>query len=502
MLDSLIGNISIGLTAALSLSNLMYCVIGVTLGTLVGVLPGIGAVATISMLYPLTFHIDPLGALVMLAGIYYGGAYGGSTASILLNLPGAASSAVTCLDGYPMAQQGRAGIALFTSATSSFFAASVGIIMMMLFSPIIVQLALEFSPAEYFSLMAMGMIAASVISEGSPVKAMAMVVLGVLVGLVGLDIYTGAPRLTFGLQELEEGVSLGVIAMGLFGLAEVITSIGTVRNANINSNITMKSIIPSRDDLRRIWPASIRGTLIGAFFGILPGAGATVASFMAYAVEKRVAKDPSRFGKGAIEGVASPEAANNACDQTAFIPTMTLGIPGSATMALIIGVLIIHGITPGPSIMVERPELFWGLVMSFWLGNAILLILNLPMIGVWIRILMIPYHILYPSILMFVCIGVFSLRNNTFDILSVIVFGAIGYGMRLLAFPAAPFLLGFVLGPMMEENFRRAMILSRGSFSIFVTRPLSLFFLVVSVALLAWTAWSAYRPNKLSRLSA
>jgi TctA family transporter len=501
-MNDLVGNIALGLSVAFTFSNVMYCALGVTLGTLVGVLPGIGALATISMLYPLTFHMEPVGALVMIAGIYYGGAYGGSTASILLNLPGAASSAVTCLDGYPMAKQGRAGAALFISAVASFVAGSIGILIMMLFSPVIVEFALQFSPAEYFSLMAMGMIAASVISDGSAVKSLAMVVLGVLGGLVGLDIYTGSPRFAFGTTELMDGISLGVVAMGLFGLAEVISSIGEDQPKVENKSISMRSMLPSRDEFGRAWPAVLRGTAVGSFFGMLPGAGATVAAFISYAVEKRVAKDPSRFGKGAVEGVASPEAANNACDQTAFIPTMALGIPGSATMALLIGVLMIHNITPGPTMMSQRPEVFWGLVMSFWLGNILLVILNLPMIGIWVRVLSIPYHILYPSILMFVAIGVFSISNNAFDLVMVTLFGAVGYGMRVLGFPAAPFLLGFVLGPMMEENFRRAMILSHGSFDIFVTRPLSLAFLAVAAALLLLGAWGTLRSMRAEAVSA
>ncbi|MGV6871756.1 tripartite tricarboxylate transporter permease [Pseudochelatococcus sp. B33] len=498
----LLDNIAIGISTAFALENILYCLVGVTLGTLVGVLPGIGAVATISMLYPLTYHMEPVGALVMIAGIYYGGSYGGSTASILLNLPGAASSAVTCLDGYPMAKQGRAGVALSTSAIASFIAGSIGIVIMMLFSPIVVELALSFSSAEYFAVILMGMVAASIISDNSPARSMAMIVVGILTGMVGLDLYTGSPRFTFQSIELMDGIGLGVLAMGLFGISEVISSMGSEETTAKINKVGLRAMVPTRDDFRRSWPAALRGTGIGSFMGILPGAGATVASFMAYAVEKRVAKEPSRFGKGAIEGVASPEAANNACDQTAFIPTMTLGIPGSATMALILGVLMIHNITPGPTLMTQRPEVFWGLVMSFWLGNILLVILNLPLIGVWVRILSIPYHLLYPAILMFVAIGVFSIHNNVYDIVAVAAFGAIGYGMRLLDFPAAPYLLGFVLGPMMEEHFRRAMILSKGSFDIFVTRPISLGFLIASLALLGWSLWSGWKTLRRQRQEA
>lgn len=492
-MNDILFNITLGLSAALAPENLIYCAIGVTLGTLVGVMPGIGALAAISMLFPITFHLEALPALVMLAGLYYGTVYGSSTAAILLNVPGTPVSAVTCLDGYPMAQQGRAGVALGMTTVASFFGASVGIVIMMVLSPLIIQFARNFGAAEYFSLMILGLIAASVISTDSPAKGMAMVVVGMLLGVVGMDVYTGSLRFTFGKLELMDGLSLVALAMGLFGIPEVVASIKSPGINKIGRKITFRSMLPTRDDVRRSWGPMVRGSGIGSFFGALPGTGGIVAAFVSYAVEVKVAKDPSRFGKGAIEGIMGPESANNAADQTAFIPTMTLGIPGNAPMALMLGVLIIHGIAPGPMMMAEQPQIFWGLVMSFWIGNILLLLLNLPLIGLWVRILTIPYHILYPAILMFICIGVFSVKNATFDIFTVIIFGILGYTMRVLAFPAAPLLLGFVLGPMLEENFRRAMLLSRGSFDIFYTRPLSLTFMMITVALLTWTAWLAIR---------
>lgn len=501
MITGLYDNLALGLATAVSLNNLLYCIIGVTLGTFIGVIPGFGTLAAMSMLFPITYHLDPTAAVIMLAGIWYGTTYGGSTASILLNLPGTPANAVTCLDGFPMAKQGRAGVALFMTTLASFFGASVGIILMMLLSPMIVAFALKFGPAEYFSMMVLGLVAASVISDGSAVKGIAMVVLGLLLGTVGSDIETGETRYAFGIPELMDGVSLVALAMGLFGIAEIVGSIRTVETAKIGK-ITTRSMLPTRDDMRRSWMPMVRGSSIGSFFGILPGTGPTVAAFMAYALEKKIAKDPSRFGKGAIEGIMAPETANNATDQTSFIPTMTLGIPGTAAMALILGVLMVHGITPGPQLIVKNPDLFWGLVMSFWIGNILLVILNVPLIGLWVRVLTIPYHILYPTIIMFVCIGVYTVNNSPFDVLTVIAFGALGYAMRVCDFPAAPLLLGFVLGPLMEENFRRAMLIARGSFDTFISRPLSLSFLLVTAALLAWGLWDAYRSNQKARIAA
>jgi len=463
----------IGLQTAFTMQNLMYCFFGVFLGTFVGVLPGIGSLVTIALLLPITFHLEPTPAIVMLAGVYYGSAYGGSTASILLNLPGTPSSAVTCIDGHEMCKQGRAGIALLASAVASFIGGGIGILIMMMFSGTIAEFALEFGPAEYFALMLLGLIAASTISSGSPLKGIAMVLMGILVGIVGTDVNSGAYRFTFGINELTDGISLIGPALGMFGVTEVIVSIHRLKSGAITKNVSMRSMIPSRDDMRRFWGPTLRGSGIGAFFGALPGTGGVLASFMSYAVEKRVGDNPERFGKGAIEGVAGPEAANNAADQTAFIPTLTLGVPGSVVMALIIGALLIHGIVPGPRLVLDKPELFWGLIMSFWIGNVLLLLLNIPLIGLWVKVLTIPYHILYPAILMFVCIGAYSINNNHFDVILVVVFAIFGYTMRLLGFSPAPLLLGLVLGPLMEEHMRRALILSQGDFMTFVNRPVA-----------------------------
>jgi len=493
----LFANIAIGLETALSPSNLFYCFLGVLLGTLVGVLPGIGALAAIALLLPVTFHLEAGNALIMLAGVWYGSTYGGSTASILLNLPGTPSSAVACLDGYPMAQKGRAGAALFMTTIASFFGATVGIIIMMLFSPLISELALKFGAPEYFAMMALGLVAASTISTGSPMKGIAMVILGLLFGMVGTDVNSGMQRYSFGWPMLTEGIGLVAIAMGLFGVSEVIASIRRVRAGHVDRKaITFRSMIPTREELRGSLMPMVRGSAIGSFFGALPGTGGTIASFMSYAIEKKVAKDPSRFGKGAIEGVTGPESANNASDQTAFIPTMTLGIPGTVTMALMLGALMIHGIAPGPQLMIERPDLFWGLIMSFWIGNLMLLVLNIPLIGIWVRLLAVPYHWLYPAILVLVAIGVFSVNNSTFDVWLVAFFGLVGYTMRLLDFQPAPLLLGFVLGPLMEENLRRALLISRGDFSVFLTRPISATFIAITVILLLFAIFNTWREGR------
>ncbi|ARQ01367.1 tripartite tricarboxylate transporter permease [Pseudorhodoplanes sinuspersici] len=503
MFASFIDNLTIGLTVAFSLSNLFYCFVGVLLGTLVGVLPGIGALAAISLLLPITFHLDATSAIVMLAGVFYGASYGGSTASILLNLPGTPSAAVACLDGYPMAKQGRAGVALLMTTVASFIGGSIGIVVMMLLSPLIVSAALKFGPAEYFSMMVLGLVAASTISSGSALKGIAMVVLGILLGTAGSDLETGAGRFTFDIPELYDGVSLVVVAMGLFGVSEVIASIRTIRRGEIDrKSITFRSMIPTRDEVRRSWMPILRGTGLGSFFGALPGTGGVIASFMAYAIEKKIARDPSRFGKGAIEGITAPEAANNAADQTAFIPTMTLGIPGNVVMALMLGALTIHGIVPGPQLMAKHPDMFWGLVMSFWIGNVLLVILNVPLIGLWIRLLVIPYHLLYPAILMFVCIGVYSINNSPSDVVMVMVFGGLGYAMRLVDFQPAPLLLGFVLGPLMEENLRRTLLISRGDFMVFLERPISATVMAITAALLAWAAFGALRRRPAKAIEA
>lgn len=496
-------NLSIGLATAFSVSNLFYCFIGVFLGTLVGVLPGVGALAAISLLLPVTFHLDATSAIVMLAGVFYGASYGGSTASILLNLPGTPSAAVACLDGYPMSRQGRAGVALLMTTVASFIGGSIGIVIMMLFSPLIVEYALKFGPAEYFAMMVLGLIAASTISSGSALKGIAMVVFGILLGTAGSDLETGVARFAFNIPELYDGVNLVVVAMGLFGVSEVIAGIRTIRHGEVDrKSITFRSMIPTRDDVQRSWKPILRGTGLGSFFGALPGTGGVIASFMAYAIEKKLSRDPSRFGQGAIEGVTAPEAANNAADQTAFIPTLTLGIPGNVVMALMLGALTIHGIVPGPQLMPKHPDIFWGLIMSFWIGNVLLVILNLPLIGLWIRLLVIPYHLMYPAILMFVCIGVYSVNNAPFDVFMVMVFGVLGYAMRLLQFNPAPLLLGFVLGPLMEENLRRTLLISRGDFMIFLERPISATVIAITVGLLIWAAVGSYYARPLKAVAA
>jgi len=487
VMSEILGNVALGLETALLAENLLYCFVGVFLGTLIGVLPGIGALTAISMLLPITFTMAPTTALIMLAGIWYGTSYGGSTAAILLNIPGTTSSAVACLDGHPMAKQGRGGVALLMTTVASFVGGSIAIVILMAFAPTIARYGLRFGSAEYFSLMLLGLVAASAISTGSLAKGLAMVVLGILFGTVGVDIYTGTVRFTFGQLELAGGIGLVVLAMGLFGVAEVISSVRTGEARMVDrASVTLRAMRPTRDDLRRSWGPILRGTGIGAFFGTLPGTGPSITSFISYAVEKRVSGSPERFGHGAIEGVVAPESANNSADQTAFIPTLALGIPGSATMALMLGALLVHGINPGPTLMTNEPELFWGLVMSFWIGNLILLVLNIPLIGLWVRLLLVPYNLLFPAILMFICIGTYSVNNSTFDVMMVAFFGALGYTMRLLAFPAAPMLLGFVLGPMMEEHFRRAMLLSRGDPATFIDRPISATVMALTLAILLW----------------
>lgn len=483
----------LGLQAAMQPSLLMYCFIGVFLGTLIGVLPGIGALAAISLLLPVTYHMDAASSIVMLAGVYYGAEYGGSTASILLNLPGTASNAVTCLDGHPMAKQGRGGVALFTTTIASFIGGAIGILALIVFAPYITLIGLKFGPTEYFSMMVLGLIAASTLASGSPAKGLAMVVLGLLLGTAGTDVNSGMTRFDFDIPELSDGINLVALAMGLFGIAEIISSITRVRDAKSSEKVTMRSMIPTKQDVKSSVLPVLRGSGVGSFFGALPGTGASIAAFMSYALEKKLAKDPSRFGKGAIEGIASPEAANNAAVQCAFIPTLTLGIPGSATMAIMLGALIIHGIQPGPLLIAEQPALFWGLIVSFCIGNVMLVILNIPMISLWVSILRIPYYVLYPAILIFIALGVYSVNNNVSDILMVGAIGILGYGMFLLRFEAAPLLLGFVLGPLMEENLRRALLMSYGDLSTFITSPISAWILGISALILLWSLFSVLR---------
>jgi TctA family transporter len=488
-------NLLLGFDTALTWTNLAYCLLGVTLGTFIGVLPGIGSLAAISMLLPVSFYLEPTTALIMLGGVWYGGEYGGSTASILLNLPGTPSSAVTALDGNVMAKQGRAGPALFSAAVSSFVGGTIGILMLMLFGPAIAAVALKFGSAEYFSLMVLGLIASAAIAQGSPVKGIAMVMVGLLLGTIGTDLHSGAYRFTFGLRPLAEGISVVALAMGLFGVAEVIAAMQIGKSEMIQTRVTLRSMFPTREDVRRSILPTLRGTGVGSFFGTLPGTGQTVASFLAYALEKRIARDPRKFGTGAIEGVTAPEAANNAAVQTAFIPTLTLGIPGSATMAIMLGALLIHGIETGPTFPTKHPDIFWGLIASFWIGNVMLLVLNIPLIGVWVRLLQVPRRFLYPAILCLIAIGVFSVNNNVFDVGLVLFFGIVGYGMRILGFEPAPMIIAFVLGPLMEENFRRAVQLGRGDWTIFLTRPVSGTILVVTAILLAWSLWASFRQH-------
>ena len=491
----LLANLQLGFGVALTLQNILYCFVGVLLGTLIGVLPGIGPVATIAMLLPATYALPPVSALIMLAGIYYGAQYGGSTTAILVNLPGESSSVVTCLDGHAMAQQGRAGPALAIAALGSFFAGTVSTLILALFAPPLAELAFHFGSAEYFSLMVLGLIAAIVLARGSLIKAIAMIILGLLLGLVGADTNTGQFRFTFGLPQLSDGIGFVVVAMGLFGFSEIIVNLERrAKREVVMAKIT--SLMPTRADFAASWKAVLRGTGLGALLGILPGGGAVLGSFAAYTLEKKLAKDPSRFGQGAIEGVAAPESANNAGAQTSFIPLLTLGIPSNAVMALMIGAMTIHGITPGPQVMTQRPELFWGMIASMWIGNFLLVILNLPLIGLWVKLLSVPYRFLYPAILLFCCIGVYSLNNSAFDVGLALLFGVLGYLFIKLDCEPAPLLLGFVLGPMMEEHLRRAMLLSRGDPGVFVQRPLSLVLLLIALGLLIAVVLPAVRKKR------
>ncbi len=480
---SLFNNLALGFSVALSPVNLLYCLVGVLLGTLIGVLPGIGPVATIAMLLPVTFTLSPITALIMLAGIYYGAQYGGSTSAILVNLPGESSSVVTCLDGYQMARQGRAGVALATAAIGSFFAGCVATLIVAMFAPPLAEVALKFGPSEYFSLMVLGLVAAVVLAHGSVLKAISMVLLGLLLGLVGTDVNSGVLRFAFGISELADGIGFVTVAMGLFGIAEIITNLEMKDEREVfTSKVT--NMWPTKDDWKRMWKPILRGTFLGSALGILPGGGALLASFGAYTLEKKVSKYGHEFGKGAIEGVAAPESANNAGAQTSFIPLLTLGIPGNAVMALMVGAMMIQGIAPGPQVMTEKPDLFWGMIASMWVGNLMLVVLNLPMIGLWIKLLTVPYRILFPSILVFMAIGVYSLSNNPFDCLLMMLFGLLGYIFVKLECEPAPLLLGFILGPLMEENLRRAMLLSRGDPIVFFTKPISAGFLIASIVLL------------------
>jgi TctA family transporter len=468
----LIANLSLGLSTAVTPVNLLYCFLGVFLGTLIGVLPGLGPTATIAMLLPITFVLPPISALIMLAGIYYGSQYGGSTTSILVNLPGEAASVVTTLDGYQMARRGRAGVALATAAIGSFFAGTVATLLLALFAPPLSDIALQFGPADYFSLMVLGLVAAVVLAQGSLLHAIGMVVLGLLLGLIGTDVTSGGQRYTFDIPQLADGIGFVVVAMGMFGLAEIIRNLENEESRSVMvTKIT--NLMPTKEDWKRMIAPILRGTAIGSAVGILPGSGSILGAFAAYSIEKKVSKNRAEFGNGAIEGVAAPEAANNAGAQTSFIPMLTLGIPSNPVMALMIGAMIIQGIQPGPSVMKEQPALVWGIIVSMWIGNFFLVVLNLPLIGLWVRMIMVPYHLLYPAILVFCGIGVFSLNNSEFDIYLMGLFGLLGYIFVKLGCEPAPMLLAFILGPLMEEYLRRAMLISRGNPWVFVQRPIS-----------------------------
>ncbi|MBP2316074.1 TctA family transporter [Azospirillum soli] len=491
----LFGNLMLGLGVSLSPGNLMLCLGGALIGTLIGVLPGIGPTATVAMLLPLTFYLPPVGALIMLAGIFYGSQYGGSATAILVNLPGESSSVVTCLDGYQMARQGRAGVALATAALASLFAGIVTTLVIAVAGPPLAGIALAFGPAEYVALMLLGLIGAVTLAHGSVVKAIAMILLGLLLSMAGTDINSGDTRFTFGLPQLYDGIDFVPLAMGLFGLAEIIHNLEQTGGEG-RKTAPISRLWPNREDFRQGWPAAVRGTVLGTVLGILPGGGATLSSFAAYSLEKKISRTPQRFGKGAIEGVASPEAANNAAAQACFIPMLSLGIPPNAIMALMIGAMTIHGITPGPQIMVKQPELFWGMIASMLVGNVILVILNLPMIGLWVRLLKVPYGYLFPAILVFCCIGTYSLNNSAFNVLLMGLFGILGYGLRKLECEAAPLMLGFVLGPMLEENLGRALLLSGGDPFVFLTRPISGSLLAVAGLLLALMVLPSIRRQR------
>ena len=483
LFSALLSNIALGFSVALSPGNLALCLAGCLLGTLIGVLPGVGPSATVAMLMPITFYLSPVGALIMLAGVFYGSQYGGSTTAILVNLPGESSSVVTTLDGHAMARDGRAGAALAVAALASLFAGTVTTLVIAAAGPPIATLALLFQSPDYVAVMVLGLVAAVVLAQGSLLKAIAMIVFGVFLGLVGTDVTTSMQRYTLGVNALFDGIGFVPVAMGLFGIAEIVLNLESTHGQGRVLR-PMDRLWPTRADFRRAAPAAIRGTALGVGLGILPGSSTDIPAYAAYSLEKKISRDPSRFGKGAVEGVAAPEAANNAAAQAGFIPMLSLGIPPNAIMAMMVGAMMIHGIAPGPQIIQKQPELFWGLVTSMWLGNAMLVVLNLPLIWLWVRLLTIPYRILFPAIIVFCCIGAYSLKNSVADVVIMGVFGALGYFLRKLKCEPAPLLLGFILGPMLEENFRRSMLLSAGDLSVFVTRPISAAFLGLSAALL------------------
>jgi putative tricarboxylic transport membrane protein len=491
----LFNNLIFGFGVAFSLQNLLYCLIGVSVGTLIGVLPGIGPLGTIAILMPITYSVSPVGALIMLAGIYYGAQYGGSTTAILVNLPGETSAVVTCIDGYQMARQGRAGPALAIAAIGSFIAGTFGTLLIAVAGPPLADVALKFGSPEYFSLMLMGLVAAAVLAQGDMVKSLAMVAFGLLLGIVGTDVNTGTQRYSFGVPELSDGIGFIVIAVGVFAIGEIINNLGESEERRVFTS-KVGSLMPSLEDFKQSIGPILRGTGLGCFFGVLPGTGPAIASFASYILEKKIADDPSRFGKGAIEGVAAPESANNADAQCKFIPMLTLGLPASGVMALMLGALTIQGIQPGPQVMTQRPDLFWGLVASMWIGNAMLVILNLPMIGLWVKLLQVPYRLLFPAIMAFSAIGIYSVNSSSMEIYLTAAFGIVGFICMRLGFPLAPMLLGFVLGPMMEENLRRSMLMSGGDATVFVRQPISLAFIIATAAILIVMVLPAVRKRR------
>lgn len=482
---TLIDNLYTGFSVALTFQNIVYALVGCLVGTLVGVLPGIGALATISMLLPITYSISPVSALVMLSGIYYGAQYGGSTTAILINLPGEITSVPTVIDGHKMAKSGRAGPALSAAAIGSFVAGSIGTVLIAAFAPYLASLAFAFGPAEYFALMVLGLVGALILSSGSMINSIGVIIIGLILGLVGTDINTGQIRFGLGIPELSDGIGFIAVAMGLYGYAEIINNLQTV-NYNNTSVGKISKLYPTKDDFKNMFPAIFRGTSIGSVLGILPGAGSLLASFAAYTVEKKV-KDTSKepaIGHGNIRGVAGPESANNAAAQTSFIPMLTLGVPSNVVMVLLLGAMISHNIQPGPQIISSNPELFWGLIASMWIGNLMLLVLNLPLVGMWVKMLKIPYRLLYPVIILFCAIGVYTSTNNVFDIWVVTFFGFVGYILTKLECDPTPMLLGFILGPIMEENLRRSLLVSGGDWTVLITRPISASLLLVSVSLI------------------
>jgi TctA family transporter len=495
MMDAL-SNLSMGFAVAATWQNIGFALIGCMLGTLIGVLPGIGPIPTIAMLLPLTFGLDPLSSLIMLAGIYYGAQYGGSTSSILVNMPGEASSVVTCMDGHQMARQGRAGAALAVAALGSFFAGCVGTLFIAAFGPALADVSQRFNSPEYFSLMALGLLMAVVLAQGSVIKAIGMVLVGLLFGLVGTDANTGTARYTLGISELWDGIDFLPMVIGVFGIVEIIRNLEQPELHRTSVSTRFKDLWPSRKDFAQSWKPALRGTGLGAILGVLPGGGAVLASFASYTLEKKIAKDPSRFGKGAIEGVAGPETANNAAAQTSFIPLLTLGLPSNPIMALMMGAMIIQGIQPGSAVMTTRPDLFWGMVASMWIGNMMLVIINLPMIGLWVKLLTVPYRLLYPAILLFCVIGIYGVNSNWVLMAMTVAFALFGYIMSRFGCEAAPMILGFLLGPMMEENLRRSLALSRGDPTVFVTRPISAFLLFLCVLLVLVIILPAVRKSR------